>query len=71
VLFVEVGYAVLIWPRSTRRPWVLAAAGLHLGIAISMGLAVFGAMMTVFTVAAFGVSAEPRTATGRGGHDEA
>jgi Vitamin K-dependent gamma-carboxylase len=60
VLVVEMGYAVLIWPRSTRRPWVLLTVGLHLGIAVFMGLTVFGAVMIVFTAAAFGVTAEPR-----------
>jgi hypothetical protein len=60
VVLVEIGYAVLIWPLSTRRIWVPATAAMHLGIAVFMGLPVFGALMTVFTVAAFGVSAEPR-----------
>lgn len=62
VLVVETGYAALIWPRRTRRLWVLATAALHLGIAIFLGLPVFGALMIVLTVAAFGVSAEPRAA---------
>jgi hypothetical protein len=66
VLLVEIGYAALIWPRFTRRIWVVLTAALHLGIAVFMGLTVFGAIMMVFTVAAFGVDAEPRTATGRG-----
>jgi hypothetical protein len=33
---------------------------MHLGMALFMGLGIFGAMMIVFTVAAFGVGAEPR-----------
>lgn len=68
VLFVEISYAALIWPRATRRLWVLATTGLHLGIAVFMGLTVFGAVMIVFTVAAFGVSAEPRERGSAGLH---
>lgn len=59
VLIVEIGYAALIWPRSTRRIWVAATVGMHLGIAVFMGLGVFSAIMIVLTVAAFGVSSEP------------
>ena len=59
VLLVEIGYPVLIWPRSTRRAWVAAVVALHLGIAVFMGLHVFGAIMMVCTVAAFSVPADP------------
>jgi hypothetical protein len=59
VLVVEIGYAVLVWPRRTRKAWVMATVGLHLGIIVFMGLVVFGAIMIVLTVAAFGVEAEP------------
>jgi hypothetical protein len=38
---------------------VVATAALHLGIALFLGLGVFGALMAVFTIAAFGVDAEP------------
>lgn len=62
VLGVEIGYAFLIWPRLTRRAVVVATALLHLGIAAFMGLGVFGALMPVFTLAAFGVPADPRPA---------
>ncbi|KYF96202.1 hypothetical protein BE20_42880 [Sorangium cellulosum] len=60
VLAVEIGYAFLIWPRLTRRAVIVATALLHLGIAAFMGLGVFGAIMPVFTLAAFGVPADPR-----------
>ena len=59
VIVVESGYSIFIWPRRTRRIWILATVGMHLGIALFMGLGVFGAIMIAFTVAAFGVSAEP------------
>ncbi|HTN91647.1 MAG TPA: HTTM domain-containing protein [Sorangium sp.] len=60
VLCVEIGYAFLIWPRLTRRAVIVATALLHLGIAAFMGLGVFGAIMPVFTLAAFGVPADAR-----------
>ena len=59
VLLVEIGYPVLIWPRITRRAWVAAVVALHLGIAVFMGLHVFGALMVVLTVSAFSVPADP------------
>ncbi|MCY1035527.1 hypothetical protein OV207_29070 [Corallococcus sp. BB11-1] len=53
-LVVEVGYAVCIWPRRTRALWVLMTLGMHLGIAVMMGLWLFSAIMALFTFAAFG-----------------
>ena len=53
-LVVEVGYAVFVWPRQTRALWVLLTVGLHLGIALLMGLWLFSAIMAVLTFAAFG-----------------
>ncbi|WP_433935237.1 hypothetical protein AB3662_11095 [Sorangium cellulosum] len=62
VLLVEIGYPFFIWPRRTRRFWVAATVGLHIGIAVFMRLDIFGAIMSVFTIAAFGVKADPRQA---------
>ncbi|WP_437605108.1 HTTM domain-containing protein [Sorangium sp. So ce834] len=58
VVLVEVGYAFLIWPRRSRRIWVAATMALHVGIAVFMGLVVFGALMAALTFAAFGVRAD-------------
>lgn len=57
-LAVETGYCVFIWPRRTRRLWLAAILGLHLGIAVFLGLHFFGAIMCVLNVALFGVSPE-------------
>ncbi|KYF66587.1 hypothetical protein BE15_21390 [Sorangium cellulosum] len=59
VLLIECGYPLMIWPRRTRRLWVAATVALHAGIAVFMGLVVFGAIMAVLTIAAFGVRADP------------
>jgi hypothetical protein len=53
-LAIEIGYAFFIWPRQTRKLWVLATLGLHLGIAVFLGLWLFSSMMMVLTFSAFG-----------------
>ncbi|MFB1483287.1 hypothetical protein [Corallococcus sp. RDP092CA] len=53
-LVVEGGYAFCVWPRRTRGLWVALTLGMHLGIAVMMGLWMFSAMMAVLTFAAFG-----------------
>jgi hypothetical protein len=58
-LFVELGYALLVWPARTRRLMALAAVGLHAGIAVAMGLWSFSAVMIVLNVSAFLVPARP------------
>jgi hypothetical protein len=60
-LVVELGYAVFVWPRRTRTLWALATIGLHVGIAVMMGLWSFSAVMIVLTGSAFLISAEPGT----------
>jgi hypothetical protein len=61
-LVVEIGYAFFVWPRRTRTLWVLAVIGLHLGIAVTMGLWSFSGVMIVLNVGAFLVSPEPTPA---------
>ena len=64
-LLVELGYPIFIWPRQTRRFWVAATVSLHIGIAIFLGLGVFGCIMAVMTLTVFGFSAEPALAGAR------
>jgi hypothetical protein len=52
-LVVEIGYAFLIWPRCTRRAWSIAAIGLHLGVAVFMGLVFFSSVMILLTCCLF------------------
>jgi hypothetical protein len=59
VLLIETGYPILIWPRRTRRLWVVATLGLHLGIGFFMGLWLFALIMIIMTVSAFGFSPAP------------
>jgi hypothetical protein len=58
-LVMELGYFIFIWPKSTRRLWILGIMGLHIGIAIFLGLGLFGMVMAILTPALFAVSSEP------------
>ena len=57
-LILETGYCVFIWPRMTRKFWILGIVGLHLGIVFALGLTLFGLIMCLLTIGAFAVSAE-------------
>lgn len=57
-LAIEVGYAILVWPRFTRRWMALATISLHVGIGVTMSLDSFSAVMCVLTLSAFLISAE-------------
>lgn len=59
-LALEMGYAALVWPRATRKLTAAATIGMHLGIAVMLGLVSFAALMSVFTLAAFMIGAEPK-----------
>jgi hypothetical protein len=68
-LAVEVGYAFLIWPRRTRTAWAVATIGLHVGIALAMGLWSFSGLMIVLTASAFLVSPDRRERLTGAGQD--
>lgn len=59
-LTLELGYCIFIWPKKTRKIWVLGIIGMHLGISFLLGLHLFGFVMAVLTASLFGVSAEPQ-----------
>jgi uncharacterized membrane protein YphA (DoxX/SURF4 family) len=52
--FLETSYPVFIWPRRTRAIWLASIIGMHAAIAVMMGLYLFGLIMVVLNVAAFG-----------------
>jgi CubicO group peptidase (beta-lactamase class C family) len=52
-LVVEIGYALLIWPRRTRKVWCIATIGLHLGTCLFMGLVFFSGVMILLTSCLF------------------
>ena len=57
-LLVEIGYPFFIFPRPTRKIWCLATIGLHLGIALSMGLVFFSSLMILLTSCLFMIPEE-------------
>lgn len=58
-LLLETGYCVFIWPRATRKFWLVGIVGLHLGIVFLLGLTLFGLVMVILSVSLFALSAEP------------
>lgn len=55
VVLLEISYPVLIWLKRTRSFWLWAVIGLHIGIALLMGLYFFSALMILLNLAAFHV----------------
>jgi hypothetical protein len=60
-LLVEMAYPIFIWPRATRSLWIAAVVGLHLGILVFLGLGVFAVVMSILTLAIFGVKSDSPT----------
>lgn len=58
-LFLELGYAFLIWPKRTRKLTAWATISMHVGIGVFMGLVSFASLMSVLNFAAWLVPAEP------------
>jgi hypothetical protein len=53
-LVLEAGVLAFVWHPRLRRFWLGGIMGMHLGIALLLGLWTFAAIMIVFDVAAFG-----------------
>ncbi len=54
IVFLELGYAVFIWPRRTRTAWLVLICVMHAGIGLAMAMPLFALIMIVLNVAAFG-----------------
>ncbi len=54
---LETGYPIMIWPRATRRLWLLGILGMHVAIGLTMGMYLFALIMLVLNLAAFGPGA--------------
>jgi hypothetical protein len=48
-LGLEVGYALFMWPKRTRKWWGLAMISMHAGISLTMGLHAFAGIMILLT----------------------
>lgn len=53
-LLLEAGVVAFVWHPRLRKIWLAAIVGMHLGIALVLGLWTFSATMIVFDIAAFG-----------------
>jgi hypothetical protein len=58
-LALEFGYFIFIWPKWSRRYWVMGMVGMHLSIALFLGLGLFGITMAALTLGLFGLPLEP------------
>jgi len=54
VLVLETFYPFFIWPRRTRPIWLAGILAMHVGIGLAMGLYLFGLIMIILNIAAFG-----------------
>jgi len=54
---IESGYCFAMWVPRLRVVWMAGIIGLHLGIALFMGLGLFGLIMILLTISAFGYEA--------------
>jgi len=69
ICLLEVSYPFLIWWQPLRKPVLFAICAMHLGIAMMMGMVLFGAIMIILNLAAFWPyqeSTEAEAATGTG-----
>ena len=55
ICLLETSYPIFIWPRRTRLIWLVGIIAMHGAIAVLMGLYLFGLIMAVLNVAAFGI----------------
>ena len=58
VCLLEICYPIFIWPSKTRSIWLLGICGMHVAIAVTMGLYLFALIMIVLNLAAFGPCAD-------------
>jgi zona occludens toxin (predicted ATPase) len=53
---METSYALLIWPRWSRRLILYGICAMHVAIGLVMGMYLFAFIMLVLNIAAFGVN---------------
>lgn len=59
VCLIETSYALLIWPRWSRRAVLYGVCAMHISIGLMMGMYVFALIMLVLNLAAFGPPSGP------------
>lgn len=61
ICLLELGYPVFMWMKRTRLPWLTAVVVMHVAIASTLGMYLFGLIMVVLNAAAFWPDSFPRT----------
>ncbi len=56
-VLLETGYAFAVWHPRTRAMWIVLIIGMHLGIGAFLGMWLFGAIMVILNLGAFGAEA--------------
>jgi HTTM domain len=54
IVLIELGYVFFIWMKKTRLIWLVCVVGMHIAIAVTMGMYLFALVMIVLNLAAFG-----------------
>jgi len=54
ILVIETAYPFFIWPKRTRNVWLTCVVSMHLAIGLLMGMYLFGLVMMILNLAAFG-----------------
>jgi hypothetical protein len=54
ICLIELGYVFFIWMKKTRFVWLVCILGMHIAIGLTMGMYLFGLVMIVLNLAAFG-----------------
>jgi hypothetical protein len=54
ICVLEFGYPFFIWNSRTRKIWLISVSGMHVVIAVAMGMYLFSLVMIILNVAAFG-----------------
>jgi uncharacterized membrane protein len=54
IVLIELGYVFFIWMKKTRFIWLGCIVGMHIAIAVTMGMYLFALVMIVLNLAAFG-----------------
>src|SRR5205809_2337152 len=55
ICLIELGYPFFIWIRKTRLFWLVCILAMHAAIGLAMGMYLFGLVMIVLNLAAFGI----------------
>jgi hypothetical protein len=58
ICLIELGYPIFIWMKKTRLAWLICILAMHTAIGLMMGLYLFGLVMIIMNLAAFGVSSK-------------